>query len=254
MAESLSTFIACYNETATLERAVTEVIEAHQRAGRRYEVVLVDDGSTDGSGALADALAERLPQVRVIHHERNLGLGGFYRTAFREAQTDIVYFMAADLQPIPGEYFHDFLPLFDSHDAVVGYDLRREAPALSKLLSWGEKQIFAFLYPGVPKIGGPLMIRRRVIDAVDLALARDQEDRSWMVLWELVIRARRRGWRFARVPVRRRPRTRGRSRGSTIRTAAVMLSRLGQLRRALAGPVGLPATSSVSDNGRRRSP
>jgi dolichol-phosphate mannosyltransferase len=231
---SLSVCIACFNEADTLERAVAEARAALAAlGGTRHEVLIVDDGSTDGSGAIADRLAAVHDFVRAVHHERNLGLGGFYRTAFREARGDALYFMAADLQPIPGEYFPVFVPLLERHDVVVGFDLKREAPALSRLLSWGEGVLFGFLFPGVPKIGGPLMIRRAVIEAVDLRLARD-EDRSWMVLWELMVRAKRAGFRFARVPVRRRPRAIGGTHGSTLRTAVIMLRRLRRLRGALA--------------------
>jgi dolichol-phosphate mannosyltransferase len=232
----ISVCVACYDEAATLERAVAEALEALAAlGGDGHEVLIIDDGSTDGSGAIADRLAASHDGIRVAHHARNLGLGGFYRTALREARGDALYFMAADLQPIPGEYFPRFVPLLDRHDVVVGFDLRREAPPLSRLLSWGEGVLFGFLFPGVPKIGGPLMIKRSVVEAFDLQLARD-DDRSWIVLWELVVRAKRAGFRFARVPVRRRPREVGSTRGSTIRTAAIMLRRLHSLRGMLAAP------------------
>jgi glycosyltransferase involved in cell wall biosynthesis len=236
MSLGLSVCVACYDEAATLERAVAEAREALAAVGTTpgHEVLIVDDGSTDGSGAIADRLAAEHREVRVVHHTRNLGLGGFYRTAFREARGDVLYFMAADLQPIPGEYFPEFVPLLADHDVVVGFDLHREAPALSRLLSWGEGALFAILFPGVPKIGGPLMIKRSVVEAFDLQLARE-EDRSWLVLWELMVRAKRAGFRFARVPVRRRPRASGGTRASTLRTAVAMLRQVRRLRRALAG-------------------
>jgi len=229
----LSVCVAAYNEAATLEPAVAEALAALATlGGEGHEVLIVDDGSTDGTGAIADRLASEHEDVRVVHHPQNLGLGGFYRSALRQARGDVLYFMAADLQPIPGEYFPRFVPLLADHDIVVGYDVRREAPLLSKGLSWAEGLLFAILFPGVPKVGGPLMIKRSVVDALDLRLARD-EDRSWMVLWELMVRARRAGYRFGRVPVRRRARARGTTRASTIRTAVLMLRRLHALRRAL---------------------
>ncbi len=231
----VSAMVACYDEASTLERAIEEVLDALGEIDGEHEVVIIDDGSTDGSAAIADELAARHDIVRAVHHDRNQGLGGFYRSAFQLATREVVYFMAADLQPVPAEYFPTFLPLFATHDGVVGFDLRREAPLLSKFLSYGEKLLFGFLYPGVPKIGGPLMIRRSVIEATPLVLSSDEGDRSWMVLWELMIRARRAGVRFAQVPVRRRARARGSSRGSTIRTALAMLRRMHQLRVVLAG-------------------
>lgn len=233
---ALSVCIACYDERPTLARAVEEALRALDPLPGDHEVIIVDDGSTDGSGELADELARRDARVRAVHHGRNLGLGGFYRTSFREARKDIVYPMAADLQPIPEEYLPVYLPLFDRYDFVVGFDRRRGDPLLGRLLSLGEKLVFAAAFPGVPKIGGPLMFRRSVLDAVDLALAKE-EDRSWMVLWELMVRAKRAGFRFVEVPVRRRPRRHGSSRGSTLASAALMLRRLGRLRQVLARSV-----------------
>ena len=229
---NVSVLVACYNEASTLERAITEVTDALMSVRGSHEVVIVDDGSTDGSGRIADELARSSNLVRVVHHDVNRGLGGFYRTAFREATRDVLYFMAADLQPIPSEYFPIFIPLLDENVLVVGFDERREAPLMSKAFSWGEKQLFAFLFPGVPKIGGPLMIRRDLLRRLPLVLSADDGDRGWTVLWELIIRARRAGLPMARVPVRRHPRAKGRTRGSTVRTAATMLSRLGRLRQS----------------------
>ena len=233
MTLDLSVCVACFNEASTLELALIEVLEALDLVEGDHEVLVIDDGSTDGSGQLAQEMASRDERVRTIHHEHNLGLGGFYRTSFSQARKDVLYFMAADLQPIPGEYFPQFLPLFESHDGVVGFDRREGDPILSRCLPLGEKLIFGFLFPGVPKIGGPLMLRRDIIEKTSLTFMH-QQDRSWLVLWELMVRAKRAGCQLARVPVRRRAREKGTSRGSTLRTAVVMVRKLHLLRRALA--------------------
>jgi dolichol-phosphate mannosyltransferase len=218
MQESISTIVMAYNEAPTLRQAVEEALNALGKTGRSYELIIIDDGSTDGMSEIADQLAMADNCVRVVHHERNQGMGGVYRTAFKEVKNDIIYFMAADLQPIPLLYFERFLPLLEQHDLVLGYQTKRDAPLQSKFFSWAEKLIFQIIFPGVPKISGPLMFRRTLLDDIKLT-SMDSDDRSWIVLWELMIRAHRNGYRFTSVPVQRRQRAQGKSKGNTWRNA-----------------------------------
>ncbi len=218
MNESLSVVVMAYNEAATLAAVVRETVTALDATGRRYELIVIDDGSTDATGGIADDLAAQIGQARAIHHPRNLGMGGVYRTAFGAVQNDIVYFMAADGQPIPSLYFDQFLPLLTDADIVIGRLPHRQDPWLSRFLSWSERQLFRLLAPGVPKLEGPLMFRRRLLQEVTLATMQGQ-DRSWIILWELLAKAKRQGATIVQVDTRRRPRRCGRSKGSTWRNA-----------------------------------
>ena len=229
MKESVSVVVMAYNEEATLRAAVDVVLEALEG---RYEVIIVDDGSTDNTKEIADKLATELPLVRVVHHSTNRGFGGIYRTSFAEVQNDLLYFMAADCQPIPSLYFEQFLPLFDEYDIVLGRLPKRRDPFLSKFFSWAEKQVFHTLFPGVPKVEGPFMFRRSLLDNVKLALV-DSNDRSWMILWELFIRAHRQGYKITTVKTRRRQRAHGKSRGNTWANVFVMIRSLIALCRVL---------------------
>ncbi len=237
MPESISAIIIVCNEIHTLQKAVEEVLAALRPLERDYEVLIIDDGSTDGSLEIAETLAGEHEKVRLFAHPTNLGLGAVYRTGFREARKDIIYFMAADLQPIPALYMETFLPLFENHDMVVSIlDRCRNLPFLHCLLSTLEYIVFRLLFPKIPKIGGPLMFRRRILTMIDLELAGTNEERGWMVLWELVIRTQRANLPIATVPTRRRPRTHDKSKGTTWRNGLVMLLSLPTLFKALRRP------------------
>ena len=229
---SISVVVMVYNEQETLRDAVAEVLAATRPLKRTLEVIIVDDCSTDGSKEVADALAREEPEVRVVRHEKNAGLGGVYRTAFSAVENDVVYFMAADLQPIPADYFRDMFPCFAEADVVVGIDRRRKAPLLHRAFSQIERILFAIVFPGTPKIGGPLMVRRRLLQAERLYFV-THPDRSWIILWEMVIRAVRDNAQVRVVPIDRRARVQGKSRGSTWGNALRMLGRLLTLRRIL---------------------
>ena len=229
---SISVVVMVYNEAETLREAVSEVLAATRPLGRPLELLIIDNCSTDGSAEVADALSTEEAEVRVVRHEENAGLGGVYRTAFSAVKNDLVYFMAADLQPIPAEYFRDMFPCFSEADVVVGLDRRRKAPLLHRAFSQIERILFAIVFPGTPKIGGPLMIRREWLQPERLHFV-EHPDRSWIVLWEMIIRAVRDDARVKVVPIDRRARVQGKSRGSTWGNALRMLGRLLTLRRIL---------------------
>ena len=77
-------------------------------------------GLQDGTGALADRLAKDVAGVRAVHHVPNQGLGGVYRTGFKEARQDFLTFFPADGQFAP-EILARFVPLMADHDLVLGY-------------------------------------------------------------------------------------------------------------------------------------
>ncbi|HEV7501143.1 MAG TPA: glycosyltransferase family 2 protein [Vicinamibacteria bacterium] len=94
---SVSVVFPMYNEEAYVARAVAaarEVLEAHFA---EWEIVIVDDASTDETAALADALATADPRVRVLHHQVNRRLGGTLRAGYAAATKDLVFYTDADL-------------------------------------------------------------------------------------------------------------------------------------------------------------
>jgi len=211
-----------YNEVETLAAVVDELEQAMQNHCSEYEIIVIDDGSTDGTAEIADQLAATRRCCRVIHHPFNKGMGGVYRTGFKQATKDMVYFMAADGQSIPGQYLPQFLQLLETNDVVLGQLVRRQDPLLSKVFSWGEKLLFQIMFPGVPKPGGASMFRRAILEQVQLHCMQD-EDRSWIVLWELMVRARQNGFRIAACDTHRRKRIHGVSKGNTWANAFGML-------------------------------
>ncbi|GAH12092.1 unnamed protein product, partial [marine sediment metagenome] len=96
---SISVVIMAFNERETLEQVVTD-IDSHlkQLFSNKYEILIIDDGSTDGTEKIADNLQMKYPVVSAIHHKKNEGLGGVYRTAFSKAKNDFITFYPADSQ------------------------------------------------------------------------------------------------------------------------------------------------------------
>lgn len=115
---TLSIVIPCYNEAPTLERVVERVLAA-DASGLEKEVVLVDDGSRDGSADIARAIAGRTPAVRALIHETNRGKGAALRTGIEAARGDIILVQDADLEYNPADYPRLLKPILDGRADVV---------------------------------------------------------------------------------------------------------------------------------------
>lgn len=222
-----SAVVMAYDEVHSLESVVRELQGALERLGQPHEVLVVDDGSGDGTGALADELAAELAAVRVVHHPRNLGLGGVYRTGFAEARGRFVTFYPADGQ-FPATILESMAPLRETNDLVLGYLPEGRRSWSGRFLSWAERTLYRALLGPLPRFQGVLLFRRRLLDRFEL----QSSGRGWAVLMEFIVRSVRSGARVASVPTEMRPRRHGRSKVNNVRAIWSNLRQLLQLRGA----------------------
>jgi glycosyltransferase involved in cell wall biosynthesis len=135
MSRSVSCTILCYNEQETLERAVEDVRAGLAAFGdREFEILVVDDGSTDRSVEIALDLERRIPEVSLIRHPRNMGPGSAILTGIRNSRNDVVCFHAAD-QQLRFSEVASFIPLLDDHDIVIGSRSGRPGYTRMRMLS-----------------------------------------------------------------------------------------------------------------------
>lgn len=209
---ALTVVVMAFNEAANLEEVVREIRAALDRLGRRAEILVVDDGSTDGTGALADGLAGAVTDVRVVHHAPNGGLGAVYRTGFAQARGDLVTFFPADGQ-FPASILEAFVPAMEGRDMVLGYVPRRDS-IVGRLLSGAERVAYRVLLGPMPRFQGVFMVRREALARIPL----HSEGRGWAIVMELLARAARAGWRMKSLPTTIRPRRSGVSKVQNART------------------------------------
>jgi glycosyltransferase involved in cell wall biosynthesis len=219
----LSVVVLAFNEEKNLQPAVAELLGELKTLGRSWELVIVDDGSSDGTGQLADALAAREPGVRVVHHPRNLGLGGGYRTGFREARGEWLTFFPADAQ-FPATIISQFVAASGDADMVLGY-LPARPDLVGRALSFAERVLYRLLFRRLPRFQGIMLFRRRLLDEIPLT----SEGRGWAVVMELLIRASRGPYRLVSLPTQVRPRLSGESKVNNVRGIVANLKQLWQL-------------------------
>ncbi len=114
----LSIVIPCFNETGTLQRSIARVLAA-DTSGLEKELVIVDDGSTDGSRAMIEELAAGNDSIKGLYHDRNQGKGAAIRTGFAAATGDVVLIQDADLEYNPADYPKLLAPIIDGRADVV---------------------------------------------------------------------------------------------------------------------------------------
>ena len=117
----LSVLIPAYNEHETIEKLIRRVAAVDLGTGSEIEIIVVDDGSNDGTREILATLD--VPGLRVIEHERNRGKGGAIRTALAAATGDAVIFQDADLEYDPQDYVQLWQPIAQG-DAQVVYGVR----------------------------------------------------------------------------------------------------------------------------------
>ena len=120
---SISVVMPVYNEAVTLPAAVALIDRFLAAHFRDHEILLIESGSTDGSGAACDRLATSLPAVRVVHEGARNGYGSALQLGFQAATGDLVWMITADL-PFPLDAVLQAVPLLDRYDVVLSYRSR----------------------------------------------------------------------------------------------------------------------------------
>jgi glycosyltransferase involved in cell wall biosynthesis len=132
---SISVIVPVYNEIE-LVAASTRAIEAFVRAHfADYEILLIESGSTDGSGAVCDALAKELPRVNVFHEGARNGFGSALKWGYKNATKDLVWLVTVDL-PFPLTAILEALPLLEKYDCVFSYRSVDDRGVLRKTMSF----------------------------------------------------------------------------------------------------------------------
>jgi glycosyltransferase involved in cell wall biosynthesis len=228
----LSFFFPAYNEEENVAETVRRALdEIGALVDGSIEVLVVDDGSTDRTSELADALAADDPRVRV-HHQANRGYGGALRAGFANARGELICFSDGDLQFDLREMSRLLTRLDDARkpvDAVIGYRIKRRDPPHRIFIAKTYNAIVSVLFGlRVRDIDCAMkLFRRQVFDGLPL------ETDSPFLSAELLIKLRGRGARIAQVGVNHYPRAAGTNTGASFRKILRTFRDIGRLRLAL---------------------
>ncbi|MCP3098762.1 glycosyltransferase family 2 protein [Myxococcus sp. K15C18031901] len=204
---SISLFLPAWNEEDYVERAVSRALDVLPRLTDDFEIIIVNDASTDRTKELAEGLAARIPQLRVITHPVNLKLGGAMRTGLAASTKDIVVYSDIDL-PWDLRELERALHLLDYLEAdmicAFRFDRTSEGP---------KRIVYSFVYNMLIRALFDIQIKdvnfsfkvmhRRVLESMEL------KSQGSFIDAELVVKAIRKGFRVFQMGVDYFPRTRG---------------------------------------------
>lgn len=206
---SLTIFFPCYNEEANVERSTREALKAAQMVTDDYEVIIVNDGSRDKTGEIADRLAKENPYVKAIHHPRNRGYGAALQSGYKGGTKDTIFYTDGDLQFDLTE-ISKLWPLIDKYDVVTGYRIKRNDPVMRKVNSflWTSLTKLLFRLPVRDVNCAFKLFRREVIANMEL------ESAGALIDAEVFARARKAGYSITEVGVHHFPRQFGSQTGA----------------------------------------
>jgi len=206
---SVSFFCPAYNDEKNLPTLVPYVSEFLKEITDVYEIIIVHDGSPDKTGEVADTLAKEYPNVRVIHHAKNMGYGSALRDGFAEAKYDYVMYTDGDNQYDVREFLQ-YLHLLDTSDVLSGY-VREKAVSLrrkvqSEVWNWLVRILFFVWCRDIDC--AMKMYKRKVLETISI------KSSSCFIDAEMIIKAKKAGFKVAQFPVTHFPRTEGLASGS----------------------------------------
>lgn len=221
-------FFPCYNEEANVERTTQAALTMCRRVAQDFEIIIVNDGSKDRTGEIADRLAAETPEVRAVHNSPNLGYGGALQRGFREATKNWVFYTDGDGQ-FDFEEFDKLLPLLADYDIVSAYRINRQDSVIRKLN--------AFAWTKLVNIAFNLWLRdidcafkiypRTLFDEIEM------KSMGALIDTEILARARRLGYRIGQVGVHHYPRTAGTQTGANLRVILRAFKELFKLRKEI---------------------
>jgi glycosyltransferase involved in cell wall biosynthesis len=207
--DRLSLVIPAFNEAEVIVQAVREAETTLAGLFARYEVLVVDDGSTDDTAHVVEQLLPKTRRTRLLRHPGNRGYGAALRTGFEAARYNLVAFTDADCQFDLAD-LGPLAALAAEFPIVAGYRADRKDPWKRRFFSWGYNRLArTLLGTGLRDVDCALKIFRR--DVLGALLPRS---RGFFVNTEMISRARRLGLAIAEAPVTHRPRARGASKVS----------------------------------------
>jgi glycosyltransferase involved in cell wall biosynthesis len=225
---SLTIFFPCHNEEENVERVTRQAVEVGRSITDDLEVIIVDDGSSDRTGEIADELAAAIPEVRAVHNRPNRGYGGALQRGFAEASKNWIFYTDGDGQFDMNE-LPALIPLLEEYDIVSCYRIDRKDPVMRKLNAFAWTMLVNALF----------RINLRDIDCAFKIYPKPFIDETELLSTgalidtEMLAKARNRGLAIGQRGVHHYPRTAGEQSGADISVILRAFKELFKLRKKI---------------------
>ena len=225
---SVSVFFPCYNEGNSVEGLVVKTVEVLRGICEDFEVIIVDDGSSDSTREISDRLAYDIAEVSVIHHETNLGYGSALQSGFLAAGKELVFYTDGDGQFDISE-MPELLGLMNEYDIVSCYRLNRSEGLIRKLNAWCWGKLVCFVFGmKIRDIDCAFkLFKRRIFDDIEM------QSTGALIDAEILARSLKKGYSVVQRGVHHYPRSAGSSTGANISVILRAFKELLRLRKEI---------------------
>ena len=212
--KSLSVFFPVYNEEDNITSLIQKTVAVLEKLKLEYEILIINDGSSDNTKEVAENIAKQNSKIRVINHPKNLGYGEALKSGFSNAKYDTIVYTDGDGQFDFNEV-EKFVEKLDNGDLILGYRIKRADNFLRILFAKGwALSLFLFFGLKLKDVDcGFKMVKREVLEKISPL----ESTRGGMINAELSIKAKKYGFRVSQVGVNHYPRMAGKSTGANIR-------------------------------------
>ena len=225
---SISVFFPCYNESSAIRPLVEKTLGVLNEISSDFEIIIVNDGSTDDTPGIADALSAEFEQVRAVHHETNSGYGAALQSGFKAATKELVFYTDGDAQFDIAELL-PLIPLMKEYDVISCYRLNRQDGAVRKVNAWCWGKLVCLLFGmKIRDIDCAFkLFRREIFDNIKM------KSTGALIDAEVLARALRKGYTLTQMGVHHYPRTAGTQTGANLKVIACAFKELLKLRKEI---------------------
>src|SRR3989337_2392910 len=223
---SISVVLPAYNEAKNIEKTVNDTVSYLERKVTYYEIIVVNDGSVDGTREVVERLSLSNPKIVLVNHPINLGYGSALRSGFERASLDYIFFMDSDGQFKISDVDR-LIPFIENYDVIVGYREKRADPFIRSLNTWLYHLFIRFLFG----------LKLRDMDCAFKLFPRTayydiRPIKSGGALFsaELIIKLGKKGFKIKEVPVRHFPRRFGKQTGANLKVILRMFKECWKLK------------------------
>jgi glycosyltransferase involved in cell wall biosynthesis len=211
---SISLVLPAYNEAENIEPLIAEAVPALEASADDYEIIVVDDGSADGTAHATQRAVQTNLHVRLVQHPVNKGFGAAVFTGFTTASKEWIFYTDADRQFVLSE-LAKFVPFMQTADLIAGYRAPRRDPLMRVLYGKGWTMLCTVLFGYTVRDVdcGFKLFRRDIVE--ELAPLVASRGATFSIEW--LVRAKRAGYHFVELPVSHRPRVAGSQTGANIK-------------------------------------
>ncbi|MCA0447816.1 MAG: glycosyltransferase family 2 protein [Bacteroidetes bacterium] len=211
---SLSLIVLCYNDSQSLPGLVLEWLPVLHELFPVYEIILVNDGSLDKTGSVCDHLVEKHPQVKVVHHPKNRGVGAGMATGMAHSSFDWIAYTDGDAQYV-AEDLKVLAPLLSQWDVISGHRVNRADPKIRTVVSGVYNYLVRHLFQvSFRDVNSGLKIySRKVIDEIGQPISRGPFYDA-----EMMVKSVRKDFKVIETPISHRPRKYGQQQGASLKS------------------------------------